>query len=235
MNDWLDEIARRLNITINAQQTAQYLDYVRLLRHWNEKINLTAVVDDEGIAVRHLLDSLTLLPCLTANSAPLKLIDVGTGAGFPGIPLKIQRPDLEVLLLDSLGKRVKFLQNVIETLGLSGISARHGRAEDVAQTPEFREKFDIATARAVASLPVLCEYCLPFVRVGGVFLAMKGKTEDWSVANHAIKVLGGELSDVREFDLPGTDMKRTILTIRKTAVTPKSYPRKAGMPEKETL
>ena len=224
MPAWITEIGRRLNLEFDTRQTGQYLDYFRLLREWNEKVNLTAVLDDEGIAVRHLLDSLTLLPYISNGR---RLIDVGTGAGFPGLPLKIARPDLEVVLLDSLAKRVKFLDIVIGDLRLDGIIARHGRAEEAARLPLMRQQFDIATARAVASLPVLCEYCLPFVRIGGEFLAMKGQTaEDWQSARRAIRILGGELSDVQEFDLPGTDMKRTILVIRKIAPTPPAYPRK---------
>lgn len=233
LSQWIDEISLRLKLETSELQKSQYLNYLGLMREWNEKINLTAVLDDEGMSVRHLLDSLTLLPFLKGNQT---LIDVGTGAGLPGLPLKIARPDLQVTLLDSLAKRVKFLDAVITVLDLSGIAAVHGRAEEAAQMPSLRQRFDVATARAVAALPVLCEYCLPFVRVGGVFLAMKGQgAENWRDANRAIKVLGAELSDIHEFILPGTDMKRTILTIRKTAHTPAAYPRKAGKPEREPL
>lgn len=241
MNEWLEEIGRRLDLSISPAQQDQYLTYIELLREWNQKINLTTVVDDEGIAIRHLLDSLTLISDLDQYAAAhpdrsLKLIDVGSGAGFPGLPLKIQRPDCQIQLLDSLAKRIKFLDTVIETLQLQGITARHGRAEEAARAVELREKFDIATARAVAALPVLCEYCLPFVRIGGVFLAMKGQAaENWSDSKPAIKKLGGELSEIREFELPGTDMKRTILVIRKTAKTPMAYPRKAGKVESSPL
>lgn len=241
MLEWVAEVGRRLYLPLTDNVTARLLEYFRLLREWNEKINLTAVLDDEGIAVRHLLDSLTLLPFLDSGLASppegrLKLIDVGTGAGFPGLPLKIVRPDIQVLLLDALGKRVRFLEAVIGALQLEGISARHGRAEEAARDGGLREKFDIATARAVASLPALCEYCLPFVRIGGAFLAMKGQaSENWLDARRAIKILGGELADVHEFILPGTDMKRTILTVRKVAHTPAAYPRKAGTPEHQPL
>jgi 16S rRNA (guanine527-N7)-methyltransferase len=240
MTDWLADIGRRLSLGFSEQQTRLFLTYIGLLREWNEKINLTAVVDDEGIALRHLLDSLTLLPFLAkikpSSPSGLSLVDVGTGAGFPGLPLKIASSGLQVVLLDSLAKRVKFLDTVITDLKLEGITARHGRAEDLAREAGLREHFDVATARAVASLPVLCEYCLPFVRVGGVFLAMKGQAaEEWDTARRAIKTLGGELSEVCEFDLPETDMKRTILVIRKVAPTPALFPRKAGKPEKEPL
>ena len=233
MKEWISEIAKRLDLLLDDSMIVRFSDYVRLLLEWNNRINLTAVVDEEGIAVRHILDSLTLLPHLGAGRS---LIDVGTGAGLPGLPLKIVRPDIEITLLDSLAKRVRFLDAVITELQLDGIATLHGRAEEAARLPGLRHKFDIATARAVAALPVLCEYCLPFVRSGGVFLAMKGQnSENWQDSRRAIKILGGELSDIREFDLPGTDMKRTILTIRKIASTPAAYPRKAGKPEKEPL
>ena len=233
MQAWISDIADRLDIILDDLKVRQLTDYIRLLLDWNKRINLTAVLDDEGIAVRHLLDSMTLLPYLGTNCS---LIDVGTGAGFPGLPLKIVRPDLSVTLLDSLAKRVKFLDAVIAELQLQDISTRHGRAEEAARLPGLRQQFDIATARAVAALPVLCEYCLPFVRTGGVFLAMKGQnSENWQDSRRSIKILGGELADIREFDLPGTDMKRTILTVRKIAPTPPAYPRKAGKPEREPL
>lgn len=241
MIEWLEEIGRRLDLSISPTQQGQYLTYIELLREWNQKINLTTVVDDEGIAIRHLLDSLTLISDVDQYAAAhpdrsLKLIDVGSGAGFPGLPLKIQRPDCQILLLDSLAKRIKFLDTVIESLKLQGITARHGRAEEAARAVDLREKFDIATARAVAALPVLCEYCMPFVKVGGIFLAMKGQAaENWSDAKPAIKKLGGKLREIREFELPGTDMKRTILVIQKIAKTPVAYPRKAGKVESSPL
>ena len=241
MAEWFIEIGRRLDIPLAELAVSRFSDYVRLLREWNGKVNLTAILDDEGIAVRHLLDSLTLLPWLAActprdPAAGLTLIDVGTGAGFPGLPLKIVRPDLQVLLLDSLAKRVKFLDQVITDLRLENISTLHGRAEEAARQPGLRDHFDIATARAVASLPTLSEYCLPFVRVGGCFLAMKGQiASEWSEASKAIRILGGEIEEVRKFDLPGTDMKRTIIKICKVRPTPPAYPRKAGKPEKQPL
>jgi 16S rRNA (guanine527-N7)-methyltransferase len=220
---------------------AQFLRYAALLREWNEKINLTAITDDEGIAVRHLLDSLTLLPDVRDMQArfpnrQVSLVDVGTGAGFPGLPLKIACPELDVVLVDSLAKRVRFLETVIAELGLKGIRAVHGRAEDAARDKHLREKFDLATARAVAPLPVLCEYCLPFVRTGGQFLAMKGQAADeMEGAARAIKILGGELAAITVFQLPGTDMNRTIIRIAKIWPTPGTYPRKAGKVEKDPL
>ncbi|HBP37586.1 MAG TPA: 16S rRNA (guanine(527)-N(7))-methyltransferase RsmG [Clostridiales bacterium] len=238
---WLPEIGRRLDRPFSLEEIRLFLEYIKLLREWNEKINLTSILDDEGIAVRHLLDSLTLLPYLDASlaaagQAGIHLIDVGSGAGLPGLALKIVRPDLQVVLLDALAKRVAFLDAAIARLKLRGISARHGRAEDAGRSPDLREQMDVAAARAVASLPALCEYCLPFVRCGGIFLAMKGQiSENWSDANRALRLLGGELSEVRNYNLPGTDMKRTVLVIGKVAPTPPAYPRKAGLPERKPL
>jgi 16S rRNA (guanine527-N7)-methyltransferase len=241
LTDWLAEIGRRLNRPFTELETDQFLAYFQLLKEWNENVNLTAIVDDEGIAIRHLLDSLSLLPYLDRqeSSGPghgPSLIDVGSGAGFPGLPLKIVRPDLKVTLLDSLAKRIRFLDAVIRELCLAGITAVHRRAEEAARLTGGREKFDIATARAVASLPALCEYCLPFVRVGGIFLAMRGPAEsDHGEASRAIRLLGGELADIDEFSLPGTAMGRRIFLIRKIRPTPEAYPRKAGSPEKAPL
>lgn len=239
--DWLDEIGSRLDRPFSRSAKAQLTTYIGLLRVWNERINLTAIVDDEGVAIRHILDSLMLLAPLEAfeqkgNRQGLSLIDIGTGAGFPGLPLKIVRPDWQVLLLDSLVKRLNFLDAVIDALRLEGVRTRHDRAEDGGHRPDLREQFDVATARAVAPLPVLCEYCLPFVRVGGLFMAMKGNPdEEWPAAGHAVRLLGGELEQIVSFRLPGTSMQRSIIQIRKTGKTPPLYPRKAGKPEKQPL
>jgi 16S rRNA (guanine527-N7)-methyltransferase len=233
---WIAEVNGRIGLPLDGAMQERIHRYLILLRQWNEKINLTAVLDDEGMAVRHLLDSLMLLPDLGEPDAGLSLIDVGSGAGLPGLPLKIARPGLRVVLLDSLAKRVRFLDEVIGTLGLQGVAARHGRAEDAARDKDLREQFDVATARAVAPLPALCEYCLPFVKPGGFFLAMKGQAEpECSEALRAIRLLGGELADVREFVLPGTDMKRSIIRICKVSPTPGAYPRRAGKPESQPL
>ena len=265
---WLDEISRRLNRSFDACARGRFETYVNLLRQWNEKINLTAITDDEGIAVRHLLDSLTLLEPIerfereqwaardpnlrlvlehnqsagfdqnhAAERVPrLRLVDVGTGAGFPGLPLKILRPDWDVLLLDSLTKRLVFLEAVIKELALEGIHTWHDRAEDAGHRQELRGQFDLVTARAVAPLPILCEYCLPLLRRDGMFLAMKGNPDaEWPGASHAVRILGGELERIDAFTLPGTDMQRSIITIRKIGTTPGMYPRKAGKPEKQPL
>lgn len=241
LGGWLERVTASLPQPLPRPASDQFLLYAALLREWNEKINLTAITDDEGVAVRHFLDSLTLLPdvCQAQATRPgqrISLIDVGTGAGFPGIPLKIACPDLDVVLLDSLAKRVRFLEQVIADLGLQGIRAIHGRAEDAARRKDLRECFDFATARAVAPLPVLCEYCLPFVRPGGMFLAMKGVAADELAGSvRAIQLLGGQTGETSVFQLPGTDMNRMIIRIGKVRPTPPVYPRKAGKAEQNPL
>lgn len=206
--------------------------YAELLKDWNTRINLTAITDDEEIRVKHFEDSLTILPYIKENST---LVDVGTGAGFPGIPVAIARPDVNVTLVDSLEKRVKFLNCVVETLGLTNVTCIHSRAEDFGKNPDYREKFDYATARAVASMPVLLEYCLPLVKVGGSFIAMKGANAADEKFDKALKVLGGKLKATDKFVLEGTDMERCIFTVEKAGKTPPQYPRKAGLPTKKPL
>lgn len=211
----------------------QLFRYKGLLLEWNEKMNLTAITDDKEIILKHFVDSLSIVPYIKEAGS---LIDVGTGAGFPGIPLKIAIPSLDTVLLDSLEKRVGFLGTAISELGLEGIKAVHMRAEDAGKSAEFRERFDAAAARAVASMPVLLEYCLPFVRTGGVFIAMKGSsTEEISMSEKALEILGGKIEEVKEFTLPDTDIKRSIVIVRKLRQTPTKYPRKAGKPSKEPL
>jgi 16S rRNA (guanine527-N7)-methyltransferase len=233
--------AAEISVPLSAEHIRAFGLYARMLKEWNEKMNLTNITDDQGIALRHFIDSLTLIPHLERemkkkNKKSLSLIDVGTGAGFPGIPLKVAMPALEVTLLDSLRKRVGFLDAVCRELALTGIVTLHGRAEDIGKSKQHRETFDVATARAVASLPVLCEYCMPFIKVGGIFLAMKGYAEEEvKAAQKAVVTLGGTIEDHFDFYLPGTDMKRSIIQIRKLRATPPKYPRQAGKPEKEPI
>ena len=230
-----------ISVPLSAESIKAFQVYAAMLRKWNEKMNLTNILDDQGIAIRHFIDSLTLVGHIEEEEKKqgrreLSIIDVGTGAGFPGIPLKVTMPELDVTLLDSLKKRITFLDAVCEKLELSNIKTVHARAEEGAKTKLLREKFDIATARAVAQLPTLCEYCLPYVKVGGIFLAMKGHAEEETdSAKKAIVTLGGTLEKVHKFVLPGTDMQRTIVVIRKIRPTPPKYPRGQGKPDKEPI
>lgn len=206
--------------------------YANLLVEWNEKINLTAITDAEGITVKHFLDSILVFKYADITDGS-SYIDVGTGAGFPAVPMKIYNDTLECTLLDSLQKRLNFLSEVSNTLNLP-MKCVHARAEDGGKMPELREKMDISVARAVAALPILCEYCLPFVKVGGKFIAMKGPNENYKDAYVACKTMGGEFSNVEEYELPDGD-KRQIILIEKIKTTPIKYPRNSGQIRKSPL
>lgn len=208
--------------------------YAELLVDWNGRMNLTAITDPEGIAVRHFLDSLLPLTMFTPPQGA-SLIDVGTGAGFPGVPFALYRPDLRLTLLDSLGKRVRYLEELSGALQL-GAACVHARAEDAGRDKAFRERFEVATARAVAALPVLAEYCLPFVKPGGVFLALKGPqpSEELAAARRAVRLLGSEVEDVVAYELlPGEG--RTLIVMRKISQTPTEYPRCSAKMAKNPL
>ena len=221
-------------LTLESSQVDAFMKYMDVLKDWNKKINLTAIEDDIDIIIKHFLDSLSIMPYLEGDDK--SLIDVGTGAGFPGIPVKICKGKLGVTLLDSLDKRIKFLKKVVNKLGLTGINAVHGRAEDFGKNLQYREKFDYAVARAVASLPVLLEYCLPFVKTGGLFIAMKGSNiEEVDISSKALNILGGEIENIYTITIPSSDIKRNIITVRKLRQTPTKYPRKAGKPSKVPL
>lgn len=232
MKTKLREIFAKENLTLSDTQIEKFKTYAEMLVEWNEKINLTAITDDEGVAEKHFLDS--VLP-LTKVDVPhgTSVIDVGTGAGFPAIPMKIYREDIEITLLDSLNKRINFLSEVSDALDLSA-DCIHSRAEDGGKNPDLREKFDIATARAVAPLPVLCEYCLPFVKVGGKFLALKGPNENAEDAEKAVEILGGKICSTWNYSLPSGDNRRLIV-IEKVKETPKKYPRDAGKIKKSPI
>jgi len=235
--EWLERVVRDMRtfeVNLTSAQAAQLGVYADMLVQWNAGVNLTAITDEEGIAVKHFIDSLSGLPHVPSGAS---VVDVGTGAGFPGLPFAVSRHDLKVTLLDSLDKRIRFLQAVTDVLNLKNVRMQHGRAEDFGVKPGWRESFDVAVARAVAGLPVLLEYCLPFVRIGGLFLAMKGPgaAEETSAASEALRLLGGRIVEIRSFLLPGTDMERNIIVVEKIGPTPKGYPRKSGKPSKEPI
>lgn len=230
----LSKQSSQINIKLSEIQKEQFYLYMKLLIEWNEKINLTAITDEMDIINKHFVDSLTINKYIEKGA---KLVDVGTGAGFPGVPIKIANPDSEVILLDSLNKRLNFLNDVIEKNNLKNITTVHFRAEEAGKNKKYREKFDIATSRAVAPLNVLVEYLLPLVKVGGKCICMKGSNtkEEIEKSKKAIKILGGEIENIEEFYLPNTDMARTIIVINKVLKTPEKYPRKAGTPSKEPI
>ena len=226
----------KLNIHLNKKQVYQFMKYYEMLIDTNKVMNLTAITDFDEVIDKHFVDSLALIQAIDLNKE-LKVIDVGTGAGFPGIPLKIAFPELDILLLDSLNKRIHFLDQVISELGLENIQTIHGRAEDFGKNPLYREKFDLCVSRAVANLSTLSEYCVPFVKVDGYFISYKsGKVqEELDASRHAVDILGGKVEKCLNYALADTDMERSLVVIHKLKPTKKAYPRKAGKPSKEPL
>ena len=218
-----------LGDNIDDTKLQQFARYSALLKEWNEKMNLTAICDDDGISVKHFLDS--ILPLYhTAIPKGAKIADIGTGAGFPGIPLKIMRPDLEVVLLDSLQKRIRFLEEVCKELNLKNVTCIHGRAEELGKNQKYREKFDVVTSRAVANLKLLGEYCIPLVKKDGIFLALKAEDidQELSEAKPMLGNLGGEVTNVISAILPNSDMTRKFVIIKKVKPTPPQFPRSAN-------
>lgn len=236
MNNVLTEKVKELSIVLNDKQIQQFEQYYNILVEWNKVMNLTAITEYEEVVEKHFLDSLTIVNAIHVEKIET-LIDVGTGAGFPGIPLKIAFPHLKVTLLDSLNKRIKFLNEVIDLLELNDIKAIHGRAEDYAKQAEYREQYDICVSRAVVNLATLSEYCLPYVKVDGLFVPYKSGEidEELKSSEKAVSILGGKVEEVVKFQLPGTDIGRSFVKIHKIKETKKKYPRKAGMPTKEPL
>ena len=230
------EQLNEVGIVLNDTQRSQFDKYFEILVEWNGFMNLTGITEYEEVLVKHFLDSLAIGKYREkfAGNPELSIIDVGTGAGFPGLPLKIAYPQAKVVLLDSLNKRVKFLDEVITQLGLTGITAVHARAEEGARNAAYREQFDISVSRAVANLSTLVEYCLPFVKQGGVFAAMKGPSETAEQAEAAAKLLGGEIVGEESYTLP-TAGERKLIRIRKTAPTPQKYPRRSDKIKKQPL
>ncbi len=223
-------------INLRAEQLNQFQKFYEMVIDWNTKINLTAITDEKEFAIKHVMDSLSLWDDEKFSSVR-KVLDVGTGAGFPAIPIKIFKPNIEIFLLDSLNKRVEFLKKVIAELNLENVTCIHGRAEDLAQQKNFRESFDLVTARAVARLNIISEYCLPFVKVGGTFAALKGKQfqDEVAEAENAVKILGGDKIICAEKNLPEIPDVRAVIYINKKKTTPKNFPRKAGTPVKNPL
>lgn len=236
LNNMLNEGSSKLGVDLTEKQINQFMTYKDVLLEWNQKMNLTAIEDDKEIIIKHFFDSISCVKSEVIKSKG-KVIDVGTGAGFPGIPLKIIFPDIELTLLDSLNKRIGFLKEVGNQIGINDIEYVHGRAEDFGQNKRFREKFDYAVARAVAPLNVLLEYCLPFVKQDGYFICQKGSklNEELDESKAALKVLGGEVVNKIEVPLPFSDISHNIVIIRKTKQTSTKYPRKAGKPSKEPI
>jgi len=231
MND-LDEIGLQLS----DKQINSYFTYYETLIEWNQYMNLTAITDLQEVFKIHFIDSLTLVKAINLEDG-ISLIDIGCGAGFPGLALKIAFPSLKITLLDSLNKRIQFLNVVIDKLGLSEVKTLHGRAEDYARPDKLREQYDLSVSRAVANLSALSEYCLPYVKPGGKFIAYKSEklSEEIMDAKGAIELLGGRIEKTIDFLLPGTDINRSLLVIDKVKKTPGKYPRKAGYPAKEPL
>lgn len=228
--------AEDYGINLNEIQINQLLKYMALLKEWNERINLTAITEEKEIIKKHFIDSFSILRSnvIKENAS---IIDVGTGAGFPGIPLKIIMPNIKVVLLDSLKKRINFLNTVIGELKLVNIATIHGRAEEISKEPLYREKFDIVTARAVANMSLLSEYCLPYVKKNGYFIAMKGPSgyEEVSGAMKAISILGGKVKEIVETQILDEEIKHNVIIVEKVANTPQKYPRRFAIIEKNPL
>ena len=234
--DLMKEAANEAGLELAEVQYEQFIKYMRLLQEWNEKINLTAITEDEEVIKKHFIDCIKAFKSDAIRNAK-NIIDVGTGAGFPGLPIAIMNPNVEVTLLDSLNKRINYLNIVVRELGLKNVTTIHSRAEDGARKPELREQFDVATSRAVANMAVLSEFCMPYVKKGGYFVALKGPSIDEELKNggNAIKTLGGELKGIIEISIEETDLKHNIVEVAKIKSCPKTYPRKAGTITKKPL
>ncbi|MCB2313141.1 16S rRNA (guanine(527)-N(7))-methyltransferase RsmG [Clostridium tagluense] len=234
--DIMNTSSNNEGLEFNEKKYEQFMRYKDLIQEWNEKVNLTAIKEDEEIVKKHFIDSIKVFKFKELKSAK-NIIDIGTGGGFPGIPMNLIKPEINIVLLDSLNKRINFLNEVIKELQLKNIKAIHGRAEDFAQEKQYREKFDVAVSRAVANLTVLSEFCIPYVKVGGYFVAMKGPAveEEIKSSKNAIRMLGGHIEHIEKVQIEDSDFNHNLVIIRKIAETHKKYPRKAGMVTKNPL
>lgn len=237
----LSYYTKQMNITLSEKQLEQFDTYMNMVIEKNQVMNLTAITDPEEFALKHFADSLSLIPAVPElkyiSEKPVTMVDVGTGAGFPSVPLKIAYPNIQLTLLDSLNKRISFLDNVVSTLGLENVTTIHARAEEGGRRKDLRDTFEVVTSRAVANLSTLTEYCLPYAKVGGLFISYKSGNidEELASAERAIKLLGGKLENVVHFQLADTDNSRSFVLIRKEKPTPKAYPRKPGTAKREPL
>ena len=232
----LEEGCRELGITLDEIQKKQFTDFYEYLVEKNKVMNLTGITEFQEVLIKHFLDSLACVKAVDMSQIK-RIMDIGTGAGFPGVPLKIAFPHLEACLLDSLKKRVNFLEEIFQMLKLENITAIHGRAEEYAKNKQYRETYDLCVSRAVSNLATLSEYCLPYVKTGGYFISYKSGTvqEEVEQAQKAVKILGGKIQDVVYFQLPDSEIQRSLVVIEKIKATPGRYPRKAGTPLKEPL
>lgn len=230
----IKEYSKEIEIALNDKQINQFYTYMELLLEWNEKINLTAITKPEEVILKHFIDSITISKYIKQNST---VVDIGTGAGFPGIPLKIIREDIKITLVDSLNKRINFLNEVINKLNLKNIETIHARAEEFGKNKKYRESFDVATSRAVANLSTLSEYLIPATKVNGMTISMKGSDIDEEIeqSKNAISLLGGKIERVDKFQLPKSDIDRSVVIVNKIKNTHSKYPRKPGTPAKDPL
>lgn len=234
---FLIEECNKIRIQLSEVQVNQFIRFYEMLVEWNSFMNLTGITEYEDVVMKHFVDSLAIVNLVDLSEGNPKVIDLGTGAGFPGLPLKIAFPNIEIVLVDSLKKRIKFLDAIISELDLSGIRAVHGRAETLGRNQEYREQFDYCVSRAVANMAVLSEYCIPFVKRGGSFVPYKSGAveEELLSAKNAIFLLGAKVTQCHYFELPDTDIKRAIIKVDKVSSTPKKFPRSEGKPSKEPL
>lgn len=235
MDKILADACEKMGVSLDNSQICDFFKYMELLLLWNQKMNLTAITEPKEILLKHFADSVSLLPFVDLKNK--SVVDVGTGAGFPGIPLKIAQPSFNITLIDSLNKRINFLQTVIDEISLSDAICVHSRAEDAGQNISFREKFDVCVSRAVARLNILSEYCLPFVKEGGVFVSLKGPDINLEIeeAEKAIHILGGTIEKIEKINIPFTDINHTLIIIKKVRQTPFKYPRKSGKISKNPI